>query len=100
MPHSLPDGESSSLGMMVAAAAVKNAPSCCVRTCQFSGPAASAAEVLVSGLHATIPVAIAAPVALAAPAALRKSRRGSLISAMDALLHAPSLSGGVSWHQD
>src|SRR6185369_14087707 len=88
-PHSVPDGDSSSLGMIVSAAVAEKATSCGVRMIQDWGASAGAAAVLVSVLQAVSPVAIAAPVAPAAHAAFRKSRRGSLTSAMGALPAGP-----------
>src|SRR5207302_6959232 len=66
----------SSFGMIVSAAAVKNAASCCVRMCQVSGAASAAALVsLVSGEQAAMPVAVAATDAAPTPAPFKKSRR-------------------------
>src|SRR6266700_8298807 len=83
-PTSVPDGVSSSAGISVSTAALVNAASVAFKVSQTSGSAAGAAAavVTVSGLQDVRPVASAAPVAPAAPAALRKSRRGSLTSAM------------------
>src|SRR5215467_2614809 len=93
-PHSEPDGESSSLGMKVSTTAVRNAASSEVKTslASDSGAGPFVVEACCSGLHALTPVATAAPAAPTAPAAFKKSRRGSLVSAM-----VPSQSDHGCW---
>src|SRR5262249_18556736 len=83
-PHSDPEGDSSSLGMMVSTAPVRKAASSEVSTILASASfdAGAAADVFCSGLQAATPVAAAAVAAPTAPAAFKKSRRGSLVSAM------------------
>src|SRR6185369_15469412 len=71
-PHSLPEGDSSSFGIMVSEVAEKNATSSAVSTSQVSTGSAAAAS---AGFVVSAAVSAAA-LALAAPAPARKPRRG------------------------
>src|SRR6185437_11096651 len=77
-PHSVPEGESASAGIMVSAAAEKNAASSAVSTSQVSAGVLPGSAACACG---SPDVSAAAP-AVAAPAPVRKPRRGMLSSAM------------------